>query len=145
MSGLASCLHRPAAGVIDLITNSAAESQKFFKLQKACIEHIKETRDLEKHIPWEAAQKQLLHLSDSSTIWEQPADLYIPYKDYVLEQGDPAVNGKGHVTGNNMDGELCVIVPESRIMKKRREVRDTNRLQTLIADSSDSGPCAQDR
>jgi len=93
---------------------------RFMTLMNFCISKVKEAGDRSVRIKW-PSESQLISLQEDIMIWEDPDDLYIPYDDYVAKHGSPTENGKGHSTGYNNRNELCVIVPESNIMKRKRQ------------------------
>ena len=122
-------------GVCELVGKDSEEMKRFMGLRAFCVESIKTSGDPTAYITWTAKKQELNHLMDSATVWQMPQDLYIPLADYMKDKGDPATNGLGHQKAKNLHGADCVIVPESTIMTRRKEIRDTVRLQTRLDDT----------
>lgn len=130
-------------GVIVLIggADNKDECDKYYALRSHCVEGIKASQDPDAYIPWGEGRKKLDHILDSSWVWEGPKDKYIPWPEYVATHGDPRTNGLGHQTGKNPNGIFCVIVPESNVMTRKREIKDTMRLKRTLAQADeDSDP-----
>ena len=123
-------------GVKKLIEN-LDEGKKFTSLRTHCVDVIREAQDPEIYIAWQPVRQRLQHEMSHDTVWERPSDLYIPIADYREEHGDPETNGKGHKRGKNLDGQDCVLVPESNIMKRRRETRDSIKLVRVLDEGND--------
>jgi hypothetical protein len=91
---------------------------KFVNYRKWIVIKYAESGEVDVAVRW-PSDEQIEQVVQDAVVVEQPADLYIPWMDYVQEHSDPRTNGKGHQTGHNSKNELCVIVPESNVEKRR--------------------------
>ena len=119
-------------GLPDKIGSDPVAYKKYHELLAHCIAQLKESQDIEFRIRWPTEKKVLQHLTDSANVWEEAPDLYILKADYERDHGPEAAARNGHKEGYNLKNELCVIVPESNVMKKRKEVRETTRLKRTL-------------
>jgi len=105
-------------GMPNFLGGDDKEHTKFFKHVVYCQEQGRNhTGPLsELRITWPNDEK-ILHNSEILDLWEEPDDLYIPTQDYLQQYGDPATNGLGHRSGTNKHGVMCIIVPESNVMR----------------------------
>jgi hypothetical protein len=108
---------------------------KFFAMSALCVKTVLETQStLRVCFPKDSV---LHHDSEDKVIWEEPDDLYIPFWEYVKKKGDPRTNGEGHITGKNRRNQICVIVPESNILRRKRQHSESARISREIDDGQD--------
>ena len=96
------------------------------------IETVKKEGRLDIRVQYPNEMKSLHHMLDSKTTWAEPDELYIPLDSYTRDYGDPKTNGRGHTIEKNPKGVLCVVVVESDVMRKKKSVTDTVRMQTVL-------------
>eukprot|EP00973_Karenia_brevis_P026041 3593410-Karenia_brevis.AAC.1 len=108
---------------------------QFLELKQHCVVAIMTSRDPMAYISWTHVRKEIEHKITYQTKWMEADDLYVPYDDYVKDQGDPLQNGKGHRIGWDIKGRKCVIMPESNCMRRRKETVDSLSLKRKLDES----------
>jgi len=114
-----------------VLGSSQEEHDRFNKFSTSLLHQIREKGSLNFRIDWEV-EEQLYHISVNQTVWEDPADLFIPLADYIMANGDPKTNGLGHSSAKNRKGVDCVVVPESNIQKRKVQRVEKASLQRCI-------------
>ena len=102
-----------------LLGSDQEQHAKFVNYRRWIVIKHTDSGQTDVYVHW-PTDEQIEQIVQDAIVVEQPSDMYIPWQDHVRDHGDPRSNGKGHQTGNNSKGELCVIVPESNIEKRRR-------------------------
>lgn len=113
---------------------SQERSNEFYTLQEVCQEEVKKNQSYAR-IQWPSAEQLKRKMTDR-VIWEEPDEIYMPEDDYTVEYGIPETNGLGHKRDLDSKGRKCVVVPDGKGMRKKKQrIYDATR-ESEIADGA---------
>lgn len=117
--------------------------QSFEKLRNEVVTYCKQegsSRGLKWN--WEKLKSHIEQVRSTVVRTAAMPDRLVPLTEYILEHGDPALNGKGHRL-EQLHGETIVCVPGKREWTRVREEADTVQHVIERADCRGCQPCTR--